>query len=72
MASLVLGQRGATLGRATGRTTARTTGGLGRLERDARRQEQERLKQRSSNLLGGSGLGQSPTRRAAPLGGLGQ
>ncbi len=47
-------------------------GGLGRLERDARRKEQERLAQRSSNLLGGGGLGQNPVRRPAPLAGLGR
>ncbi len=66
---------GAILGtgrRAAAGTGAATGGGLGRLERDARRQEQERLRQRSANLLGGGGLGQSPARPPAPLAGLGR
>ena len=59
----------------TGRTRGTATaGGLGRLERDARRKELDRLRNRTSNLLGGGGgLGQqSPARPPAPLAGLGR
>ncbi len=58
----------------TGRSRGPVTGGgLGRLERDSRRKELERIRQRTSNLLGGGGLGQqSPARPPAPLAGLGR
>ncbi len=47
-------------------------GGLGRLERDARQEAQEKARTKARNLLGGAGIPQNPTRRVAPLEGLGR